>query len=112
VTGLWLMPIFPSPSYHGYDVTDYYNVNPQYGTMDDFKTLLAEAHERGIRVTIDFVLNHTSDQHPWFKADAAGDPQYQDFSSRYLVTAPSVAFNRIERFLGVVVKKNKKILDE
>jgi alpha-amylase len=67
VTGIWLMPIFPSPSYHGYDVTDYYNVNPQYGTLDDFKNLIQEAHKRGIRVTIDMVLNHTSNQNPWFK---------------------------------------------
>ncbi len=67
VTGLWLMPINPSPSYHGYDVTDYYAVNPQYGTMDDFKRLLAEAHKRGIRIIIDWVLNHTSSQHPWFQ---------------------------------------------
>jgi alpha-amylase len=68
ITGIWLMPINPSPSYHGYDVTDYYSVNPDYGTLDDFKTLLREAHLRGIKVIIDFVLNHTSDQHPWFKA--------------------------------------------
>ncbi len=68
VTGIWLMPIHPSPSYHGYDVTDYYTVNPEYGTLDDFKRLLKEAHQRGIRIIIDFVLNHTSDQHPWFKA--------------------------------------------
>lgn len=61
------MPIFPSPSYHGYDVTDYYGVNPQYGTMDDFKRLVDEAHKRGIHIVIDMVLNHTSDQHPWFK---------------------------------------------
>jgi glycosidase len=67
VTGIWLMPIFPSPSYHGYDVTDYYNINPQYGTLDDFKRLIKEAHKRGIRVTIDMVINHTSDQHPWFR---------------------------------------------
>jgi glycosidase len=67
VTGIWLMPIFPSPSYHGYDVTDFYGVNSQYGTMEDFKNLLAEAHKRGIRIIIDMVLNHTSDQHPWFK---------------------------------------------
>ncbi len=67
VTGIWLMPIFPSPSYHGYDVTDFYNINPQYGTLDDFKHLLTEAHKRGIRIIIDMVLNHTSDQHPWFR---------------------------------------------
>jgi len=72
VTGLWLMPIHPSPSYHGYDVTDYEAVNPDYGTLDDFKNLLTEAHQRGIRVIIDLVLNHTSSQHPWFVA--AQDP--------------------------------------
>jgi len=66
VTGIWLMPIMASPSYHGYDVTDYYTVNPQYGTNEDFKRLMAEAHERGIAIIIDLVLNHTSAQHPWF----------------------------------------------
>ena len=73
ITGIWLMPIHPSPSYHGYDVTDYFAINPQYGTLDDFKRLLNEAHQRGIRVIIDLVLNHTSDQHPWFQA--ALDPK-------------------------------------
>ncbi len=67
VTGLWLMPINPSPSYHGYDVTDYYAVNPDYGTMADFKNLLSEAHRRGIRIILDLVLNHTSSKHPWFQ---------------------------------------------
>lgn len=66
ITAIWLMPIFPSPSYHGYDVTDYYAVNPQYGTMEDFNHLLRECHDRGIRVIIDLVLNHTSSQNPWF----------------------------------------------
>lgn len=66
VTALWLMPIYPSPSYHGYDVIDYFNVNPQYGTLDDFRQLLAEAHKRGIHVILDLVLNHTSSQNPWF----------------------------------------------
>jgi alpha-amylase len=68
VSGIWLMPINPSPSYHGYDITDYEGINPQYGTMQDFKRLLDEAHKRGIKVVIDMVINHTSDQHPWFKA--------------------------------------------
>ncbi len=72
VTGIWLMPIHPSPSYHGYDVTDYLDVHPDYGTMEDFKNLVNEAHKRGIRVIIDLVLNHTSRQHPWFIA--ARDP--------------------------------------
>jgi len=66
VTGIWLMPINPSPSYHGYDVTDYYDVNPDYGTLDDMKQLLEEAHKRDIRVIMDLVLNHTSAKHPWF----------------------------------------------
>jgi alpha-amylase len=70
---IWLMPIHPSPSYHGYDVINYYNVNPDYGTMADFKNLLAEAHKRDIRIIIDLVLNHTSNQHPWFK-EAEKDP--------------------------------------
>jgi alpha-amylase len=73
VTGIWLMPIFPSPSYHGYDVTDYYAVNPDYGTMEDFQRLLDETHARGIRVIIDMVLNHTSSEHPWF-VEARRDP--------------------------------------
>ncbi len=71
ITGIWLMPIFPSPSYHGYDVTDYRDINPDYGTMEDFRALISAAHARGIKVIIDFVGNHTSDQHPWFQASAA-----------------------------------------
>jgi alpha-amylase len=66
VTGLWLMPIMQSPSYHGYDVTDYYTVNKDYGTIADFKRLLVEAHKRGIQVIVDLVINHTSSEHPWF----------------------------------------------
>ncbi|CAN5862431.1 alpha-amylase family glycosyl hydrolase [soil metagenome] len=79
VNALWLMPIHPSPSYHGYDVTDYYQVNPDYGTLDDFKHLLVEAHKRNIRIVIDFVMNHTSSLHPQFVQ--AQDPQspYRDW---------------------------------
>ncbi len=73
INAIWLMPINPSPSYHGYDVTNYYSVNPQYGTMDDFKRLLAETHKRGMHVILDLVLNHTSNQHPFF-VDAAKGP--------------------------------------
>jgi alpha-amylase len=79
VTGLWLMPIMPSPSYHGYDVVDYYGVNPDYGTLDDFERLLEEAHRRGIRVIIDMVLNHTGTGHPWFVESDAGNPEYRDW---------------------------------
>ena len=72
ISGIWLMPINPSPSYHGYDVTDYRAINPQYGTMADFQRLLREAHKRGIKVIMDLVINHTSNESPWFKA--ARDP--------------------------------------
>jgi alpha-amylase len=70
---IWLMPIAESPSYHGYDVADYYTVDREYGTNDDFRRLVAEAHKRGIRVLIDMVLNHASSQHPYFK-EALADP--------------------------------------
>jgi alpha-glucosidase len=67
VDAIWLAPFFPSPHVDfGYDVSDYENVDPQYGTLADFDRLLAEAQKRNIRVVVDMVLNHTSDQHPWF----------------------------------------------
>ncbi len=66
---LWLLPIYPSPlKDDGYDIANYYDVHPDYGTLEDFKTLLDEAHKLGLRVITDLVLNHTSDQHPWFQA--------------------------------------------
>ncbi len=68
VNAIWLMPFFPSPLRDdGYDIADYHTVNPSYGTLEDFRKLLDSAHERGIRVIIEMVLNHTSDQHPWFQ---------------------------------------------
>ncbi len=70
---LWLMPIFPSPSYHGYDVTDYRGINPEYGTLADFKALVAAAHARGVRIILDVPFNHTSDDHPWFR-EAIANP--------------------------------------
>jgi len=65
---LWLMPVAQSPSYHGYDVADYYTIESDYGTNDDFKRFMTEAHRRGIRVLVDMVLNHASSEHPSFKA--------------------------------------------
>ena len=67
VTGLWLMPIAESPSYHGYDVVDYRAVERDYGSLADLKTLVAAAHQRGIAVIVDLVVNHTSREHPWFQ---------------------------------------------
>jgi alpha-amylase len=77
---IWLMPVAASPSYHGYDVKNYYRVNPEYGTNEDFKRLVAEAHRRGIRVLVDMVLNHASSEHPYFK-DALLNPSspYRDW---------------------------------
>jgi glycosidase len=72
VDALWLMPIHPSPSYHGYDVTDYRGIDPAYGTLADMDALLAAAHRRGMRVILDMVLNHSSSQHPWFLDSQTG----------------------------------------
>src|SRR5947209_5917103 len=67
VDALWLSPHYPSPYLDcGYDISDYTGVGPEYGSLQDFKTFLREAHARGIRVILDLVLNHTSDRHPWF----------------------------------------------
>lgn len=78
---LWLPPFYPSPLRDGgYDVSDYTAVAPQYGTLDDFRTLVTECHRRGMRIVVDLVMNHTSDQHPWFQASRS-DPEgpYGDF---------------------------------
>ena len=73
------MPTFPSPSYHGYDVTDYRGVNPDYGTLDDLRALVAAAHDRGIAVILDLPLNHTSSKHPWFVGSRTGTGAYADW---------------------------------
>ncbi len=73
---IWLMPIFASPSYHCYDVSDYYTINPDYGSNEDFQQLLLEAHKRGIRIITDMVLNHSSNQHPYY-LDAYNNPDSQ-----------------------------------
>ena len=78
---IWLMPLYPSPlKDDGYDIADYYNIAETFGTLDDFKTLLAAAHQRDIRIIMDLVLNHTSDQHPWFQASRADrNSAYRDY---------------------------------
>ncbi|HEV8497891.1 MAG TPA: alpha-amylase family glycosyl hydrolase [Gemmatimonadaceae bacterium] len=85
---IWLMPVVASPSYHGYDATNYYRVNPQYGSNDDFKRFIAAAHRRGIHVLVDMVLNHVSNEHPMFK-DALLNPSspYRDWF-RWSATDP------------------------
>ncbi len=78
---IWILPMYPSPlKDDGYDIADYYNVHPDYGTIDDFKTLVEEAHQRGLKIIADLVLNHTSDQHPWFEASRSDpDSKYRDY---------------------------------
>lgn len=70
ITGIWLMPIHPSTTYHKYNVSDYYTIDPEYGTMEDFDALLAECQRRDIHVILDLVVNHTGYDHPWFQAAA------------------------------------------
>ena len=68
VDGIWFSPIYPSPKAdYGYDISDYKNIDPEYGTLDDFKKVLNEAHRIGLKIIMDLVVNHTSDEHPWFK---------------------------------------------
>ncbi len=75
VSALWLLPFYPSPLRDdGYDISDYTSVHPAYGTLDDFRALLAQAHRRGLRVITELVLNHTSDQHPWFQRARRAKP--------------------------------------
>jgi len=80
VNGMWLMPIMPSPSYHKYNVSDYKNIHPDYGTLDDFTKMTEEAHKRGMHVIIDLVLNHTATNHPWFESAIKGkESPYRDY---------------------------------
>jgi glycosidase len=93
VTALWLMPVAESPSYHGYDVVDYRTIESDYGTNDDFRALVAAARERGIEIVVDFVMNHTSIEHPWFvdarTRGSAHDDWYVWADSRPAVSGPA-----------------------
>ncbi|MDB6014003.1 MAG: treS [Gammaproteobacteria bacterium] len=95
VNTIWLLPFYPSPGKDdGYDIADYHNIHPQYGTRDDFRAFVQEAHHRGLRVITELVINHTSDQHPWFQAArraAPGSPKrdyyvWSDSPDRYAGT--------------------------
>ena len=81
VTCLWLLPFYPSPNRdNGYDVMDYYNVDPRLGTLGDFVEFMHQARDRGIRVIVDLVVNHTSNQHPWFQsARSDKNSKYRDY---------------------------------
>ena len=89
IDGIWLLPVHPAPSYHKYDVIDYYSIDPEYGTLQDMKKLISEAHKRNIKVILDLVVNHTSELHPWFmRAQQNKRSVYRDFyvwkDARYL----------------------------
>ena len=103
VTALWLSPIHPSDSYHGYDVTDYYTVNPKFGTEDDFKNLISKAHEKGISIYIDYVLNHSGKGNAWFQ-QALSDPSspYRDYY--FFSSNPSADYKNFPMLKGTTYK--------
>ena len=81
VDGIWFSPLYPSPNADfGYDISDYKDIHPDYGTLDQFKKVLHKAHELGLKVIMDLVINHTSDEHPWFIESRKGkDNPYSDY---------------------------------
>ena len=82
ITAIWLLPFYPSPLRDdGYDIADYFSINPIYGSINDFRHFLQEAHLRGLRVITELVINHTSDQHPWFQRSRRAPPgsNYRDY---------------------------------
>ena len=103
VTALWLSPAHPADSYHGYDVTDYFAVNSLYGTEEDFRQLVEAAHAKGIKIYMDYVLNHSGKGHPWFK-EALADPssKYRDY---YFISAnPKVDYSKFAMLKGTTYK--------
>lgn len=95
-TAIWLTPFYPSASYHGYDVGDYFTVNPLFGTVADFKSLAAAAHARGMKVIVDYVANHSGSSHPYFK-DAYRNPK-SPYTSWYQFNSDNTAY---QSFYGV-----------
>ncbi|MCD8371760.1 MAG: alpha-amylase [Clostridia bacterium] len=110
-TGIWLMPICPSPSYHKYDVTDYYDIDSLYGDMDDFETLISEAHTLGISVILDLVVNHTSSSHEWFKASAKahinGDTNNTYYDWYNFSTSSQTGYNKYPSSLGTIYYESR-----
>src|SRR6202140_385779 len=107
ITAIWLMPFQSSPCRDdGYDVSDYYNVDSRYGTLGDFVEFAHAAKQRGIRVIIDLVVNHTSDQHPWFK-EARKDPtsKYRDW---YIWSKKNLAPATVNRQIGRILQQNQR----
>ena len=102
---IWIMPIYPSPLRDdGYDIADYYNVSDEYGKLDDLKGLIVAAHERGIRIIMDLVLNHTSDAHPWFQASRSDkNSPYRDY---YVWSDTDKKYEGVRIIFGDIEKSN------
>lgn len=97
VKALWLSPIHPCMSYHGYDVTDYTKVNPHLGTESDFDRLVTEAHNRGIKIYLDYVMNHTGTAHPWFtEASSSSESPYRNYYSFSEAPQTDIAAGKID----------------
>ncbi len=106
VTALWLSPAHPSDSYHAYDVTDYYTVNPLYGTEQDFKDLIDAAHGKGIKIYMDYVLNHSGKGNDWFK-QALADPssKYRDYY--FLSSNPQADYSKFPMLKGTTYQSGE-----
>ncbi len=106
VTALWLSPAHPSDSYHAYDVTDYYTVNPLYGTEQDFKNLIDAAHAKGIKIYMDYVLNHSGKGNAWFK-QALADPssKYRDYY--FLSSNPQADYSKFPMLKGTTYQSGE-----
>ena len=106
ITGLWLSPVHPSDSYHGYDVTDYFTVNPKFGTEADFKALLDAAHAKGIKIYLDYVLNHSGKGHPWFQeALANASSPYRDYY--FFSSNPSTDYRNFPMLAGTTYQSGE-----
>jgi maltose alpha-D-glucosyltransferase/alpha-amylase len=111
VTCLWMLPFFPSPLRDdGYDIANYVDVNPSYGTLNDFKQVLDAAHQRGMQVMIELVINHTSDQHPWFQAARKAPPGSPERD--YYVWSPTDQLFKDARIIFTDTEKSNWTWDE
>ena len=117
IQGIWLTPIFKSPTYHKYDVSDYYTIDPAFGDMDDLKDLISECHKRGIKLILDLVLNHTSLQNEWFKKFKTAhvnndetDPYYDFYS--YLKKGEAISFGKFNMLSGTTISYECNFVNE
>ena len=106
VTGIWMSPAHPTSSYHAYDVDDYYSLNPLYGTEQDFKNLLDAAHAKGIKIYMDYVLNHSGKNNAWFK-EALANPssKYRDYY--FFSSNPSADYSKFPMLKGTNYQKDE-----